>query len=638
MRADLRQTRYLPVVDRAGQPGFALAVSVPLVCYLWTLGGTSYWLDAGEFNAAAVALGVPHPPGHPLTALLGKLLSLVPLGSLGTRVAFGQALCAALGAGFLYLAVRRSLTLVGRGDGLGESAVALGVSWAVALCHGYWLQAVRSEVYALQSLLLCVAIERLGACELDRTRGQASALAGAGQASALAGAGLALGLGLANNHLMAVVALPAVLPVVWGAVAARGPRVLAGALAAGLLGLSAYVYLPLRSLAGAPIDLGSPHTLHNFLWVVGARVYAREMGQGGSEPLDERFADALILLHENLHGAVVLAALGGAYMLLRTPGTRRFGTVLVLWGLGAFVARPFVGPVRANPDVLGYLIPAFACCAWAAGALVHRLLGMVTALVTLRVVRKALWVAVPLAALAQGPRARGQADLSLFHATQAFDEARLLVLPPRALLVTSLPQSVFRAWELAVVQRARPDVSVLPLPFLRYPGAHAQLARRTPELAGLAQGYLQSGKLEPRTLDALARQRPVFVEIDTHLPTYLGARLLPEGVLHRWQSAPYTEAQAALAIMQRRIRLAGLRRRVAADLTDQETARQLLGIHYADAIYYALGGRRDEALDALASARTLYPRDQLLLELGTALEQSAPGQPLDVQPYLVAPP
>jgi hypothetical protein len=642
--ADFRQTSRLNAVDRPASQldgpqlgsrlGFALAVLVPLGSYLWTLGGTTYWLDAGEFNAAAVVLGVPHPPGHPLTPLLGKLLSLLPLGSLGVRIVFGQALCAAFGAGFLYAAVRRSLVLAGRDEG--ASAVALAAAWLLALSPGYWLQAVRSEVYALQALLLCVAIERATACADRPDRPRA-----AGTGSALASACLALGLGLANNHLMAVVALPALAPALWGALSARGLHGLAAPLGAGLLGLCAYVYLPLRSLAAPAIDLGSPHSLARFVWVVSARVYTREMGQGGSEPLADRFIDALLLMHENLHWGLLLAALGGAYLWLRGAHTRQLGLVLVLWGAGAFLARPFVGPVRGNPDVLGYLIPAFAACAWAAGAFVHVMLSELSERVPLRPLRAAAWLALPLLALAQWPRAAARADLSRFDATAAFDEARHRSLPPRALLVTSFPQSVFRAWELEVVERARPDLALLPLPFLRYPGAVDALQRRGPELAELGRGYLRSGRLELAQLDRLAQRRPLLVELDLGLPGYLAAQLTPEGALHRWQprgATPVPEARLRLAIVQRRFRLAMLRQRVAGDLQDQETARQLLGIHYADAVYYALRGQRGDALDSIASARTLYPDDALLLGFRAALEQSDAARPFDVRPYLIAPP
>jgi len=46
------------------------------VVYVYTLCPTVYWDDAGELIAACYTLGIPHPPGHPLYAILGKLFTL----------------------------------------------------------------------------------------------------------------------------------------------------------------------------------------------------------------------------------------------------------------------------------------------------------------------------------------------------------------------------------------------------------------------------------------------------------------------------------------------------------------------------------------------------------------------------------
>ncbi|MEM9187683.1 MAG: DUF2723 domain-containing protein, partial [Myxococcota bacterium] len=60
----------------------ALAFGLPLACYLATASSQGYWLDAGEFVAAAGELGFSHPPGHPVESVLGAAVSLVPLGAL----------------------------------------------------------------------------------------------------------------------------------------------------------------------------------------------------------------------------------------------------------------------------------------------------------------------------------------------------------------------------------------------------------------------------------------------------------------------------------------------------------------------------------------------------------------------------
>src|SRR5262249_39634054 len=150
------------------------------------------WLDGGEMVSASIALDIIHPPGHPLTALWGKALSLLPWGPLAFRIALGQALAAVVGLAFLFAAVERireSLRLPTEVSG----PLAVGASSLVAFCFGLWFQAVRPEVYALQAMLLMIALERLSALVMSGFR----------DARPLFAACIAVGLGLTNHHLMA---------------------------------------------------------------------------------------------------------------------------------------------------------------------------------------------------------------------------------------------------------------------------------------------------------------------------------------------------------------------------------------------------------------------------------------------------
>lgn len=83
---------------------------VALAAFVLLLPGVSpvpWWLDAGELTAAAVELGVPHPPGAPGFAHTGRLFAALPLGSLGFRVALASAACAAAALGLVADLLRR---------------------------------------------------------------------------------------------------------------------------------------------------------------------------------------------------------------------------------------------------------------------------------------------------------------------------------------------------------------------------------------------------------------------------------------------------------------------------------------------------------------------------------------------------
>src|SRR6202023_1915021 len=76
-----------------------------LFLYSWTLAPTVTLTDSGELIVVAHGLGVAHPPGVPLWAILAHLASLVPLGNVAVRINFSSALFAALASAMLTLVV-----------------------------------------------------------------------------------------------------------------------------------------------------------------------------------------------------------------------------------------------------------------------------------------------------------------------------------------------------------------------------------------------------------------------------------------------------------------------------------------------------------------------------------------------------
>jgi hypothetical protein len=145
-----------------------LAAAVPLLLYLSTLGGSGYWLDAGEFVAASTLLDIAHPPGHPLSLLYGKAVGWLPFASLPFRLSLGQAFAGAVAASFAAHACALTARRVGIDDARVIGPIAVFGAWLAVLSYGVWFQAVRPEVYALQLALLCAALAALcrveGAC------------------------------------------------------------------------------------------------------------------------------------------------------------------------------------------------------------------------------------------------------------------------------------------------------------------------------------------------------------------------------------------------------------------------------------------------------------------------------------------
>lgn len=609
----------------------ALAALAALLGYLATASPGSYWLDGGELVSATIALDIIHPPGHPLTALWGKAFTLLPLGGLPFRVALGQAVAGALGMYFLCTALQRATRALELPAAIG-GPLAVAASTAIAFCFGLWFQAVRPEVYALQALLLMIAMERMSALLESGYR----------DGRPLLGACVAIGLGLTNHHLMAFFFFPAL---AYGALrvvfarrslgAARMARPIALCTAAGVLCLLVYAYLPLRAASDPPLNLGSPTTLERIYWVVSAQVYAREMGEANPQPMDERYLDVLVVLVEQLGWLAVLLAFVGGYASARNAALRATGLLWLLIGGPVLLIRPWLGAVRGNPDSMGYLIAGY--CAVAAFALlgVAVLLSLWEAVHARTRLARAVTVALCVVFVASQVAAQAaSSSLASFAGTEAFDDARVRALPPRSVVVATTPQTVFRQLELMAVERVRPDVALMPLPFLRYPGVADGVLERTPELRALVTAYLASDRLDPKALLELARARPTLVELDTtHIePASYGA-LVPDGALYRVRDRATQASWPELLGAQEHNQQA-LVRELREALGDPDALRIVLWLRYTDALYFAALGQRAAAVRSLEAARALYPEDGHVLAMLEALQSSAAAGPIDVRPFL----
>src|SRR5919108_3423765 len=105
---DTRPAGTAPVsaAPGAGRPGRATGAVAPFAAGLALLGGLAlYGLtcapgvqggDSGEFQFVGFILGIPHPPGYPLYALVGRLWTLLlPVGEVAYRMNLLSAVLAA---------------------------------------------------------------------------------------------------------------------------------------------------------------------------------------------------------------------------------------------------------------------------------------------------------------------------------------------------------------------------------------------------------------------------------------------------------------------------------------------------------------------------------------------------------------
>lgn len=252
---------------------FPWAVAVALACLvLWGAfaAGELYIGDSPELAGAAMDLGVAHPPGYPSFILVSHLFLGLGRGIDVTPALAGNVLAllaATLGAALLWLGLRSF--------GLSRIPALIGaLAWVCGpLITG---QALTYEVHALQHLLL-------GAAFFFAAR----AVGGKdGEPSPRDGLALCLVTGLLfTNHYSAAVLLPIIGWCLWRAFRGVEPdkRALWSglAVAAFLIPLTAYLYLPLRAGADQAFDYGMVGNLPNLWAHLTGKSYAYSFVEGG---------------------------------------------------------------------------------------------------------------------------------------------------------------------------------------------------------------------------------------------------------------------------------------------------------------------------------------------------------------------
>ncbi|MCA9995900.1 MAG: DUF2723 domain-containing protein, partial [Anaerolineales bacterium] len=133
------------------RPGL-LAGSTALLVYLLTLAPDLTWRsyggDGGELIAASVTLGVPHPTGYPTYVLLGKLFSLLPIGTMAYRFNLFSAVAVAAAVGLTAVTLRTHFS----------RTTSVAASLTLAFAPLVWSQATITEVYGLNLLAVAAVV------------------------------------------------------------------------------------------------------------------------------------------------------------------------------------------------------------------------------------------------------------------------------------------------------------------------------------------------------------------------------------------------------------------------------------------------------------------------------------------------
>ncbi|MBW2000086.1 MAG: DUF2723 domain-containing protein [Deltaproteobacteria bacterium] len=319
---------------RPSHSSYAFLAIISFGVYLITICPSVYLGDSGELTAAAFSLGIPHNSGYPLYALLGKIFCLIPIGNVGFRMNLMSSVLA-VGCLLLVYGIVASLT--------SSRVAALSSTLILAFTPLFWLQTVASEVYSMHLFFLALLIYILWRWDRE------------GDFHLLCLFAFVTGLSF-GNHLQTLMLAPAVvfLVVARDRKALFGPTNILVLVFLFLTGLFVYIYLPIRTNAGAAIHWGDPNTLGRFLAHVTGRTH-REVYMLSQTLLGyfHRTNQTLSLVGTQL-GVILLVALWG-FLKLRPLRWQVFFVLLITFDL-AYAVFLNVVSIKVTPFALPTLV------------------------------------------------------------------------------------------------------------------------------------------------------------------------------------------------------------------------------------------------------------------------------------------
>ncbi len=472
--------------------------SAALVVYAATLSPTVNFIDSGELATDIYTLGISHPTGYPLFTMLGYLFTHIPLGMrVIAQANLMAAILCAVGLFFFFRFLLFLLSVVGNKSFVAQRdpssevtrdqilqlfVPAAAATLFLAFSETYWSQAVAIEVYSLHLFFLCVLLF------IFTKIGVAESTGGMGNASKVSWQLFAFVLGLSfTNHMTTILLAPAFLAGFFWMNRITSPgtwKKLRSQVLPFLLGLSAYLYLPVRASTKPPMNWGNPVDLERFLWHFSGKVY-RVWIFSSFESAGKQFTYFLNSLPGEFAYVPLLIAGAGIWWLFRTNRPVLCFTALLFLGCLGYSINYDIH------DIDSYFLLAYVSiaiwCGFGASALIRN--------------RKAqqLSIAAGLAVVAMFVAVENyhKVDESSSTLVEEYTRDMLRSVAPNGILLTyQWDYFVSAAYYFQLVEHLRPDVVIIDKELLRRTWYLEQLEHRYPALTLKSEAEIDAFKKE----------------------------------------------------------------------------------------------------------------------------------------------
>ena len=542
----------------------AFSVSLfAFLVYLKTLAPTVTFIDSGELAAVACTLGVAHPTGYPLFTLLGWAFSKLPIaGEEIVRLNIMAAFFCAAGVYVFYLLVHGILSIVSENLALqklteqkeiaiGISIASIGAALLLAFSETYWSQATSIEVYSLHALFLTLVLfsfmkAAYGGGGADGSGDENDRLPKGAWWFVFA---FALGLSF-TNHMTTILLAPGLLFLYFatqGSTIASWKRI--GLMSPPFaIGLSAYLYLPVRAAQSPALNWGNTVTLERFFWHFSGKQYRVWIFSSTEAAARQLKYFATSLPSEFAYVGLILA-LVGCILLWRTNKKLFVGIMLLFWTCVLYSINYDIH------DIDSYFLLAYFCVALLAGSGLFQLFVWLKAGTEMRL--SVIFALTALVSLSPAALHYPKNDESKNFLVEDCTMNMFNSLKPNALIFSyQWDYWLSASYYYQLVKGVRPDVVVVDKELLRRSWYLAELENRFPWLINDSRTEVEAFKKElhkfehdlpynPNVIQArfvemissfirrALASRPVYVTHEVEPEFTQGLQRAPEGLAFR---------------------------------------------------------------------------------------------------------
>lgn len=310
--------------------------------YASTAPRTIFFGDNAEFITAVKTLGIPHPSGYPLYIMLAKLFSFLHLGNPVLAINLFSGFCAAISIALFYNLAKKFI----------EPTFAFLGSLILAVGSVFWSQAIIAEVYTLNFLLLMVLLRVLYTIKTSADKKYLCTFA------------FILGLSMANHEMMVLMIPAFAVPIL--KIKNWGKKTLFLAFLLGILGMCAYLYMPIRSAAHPALDWGqTSKSVQAFIHHVLRSDYADLGGTHSASSQFEFISAAFLNIFDQFKWLVILLLPGIYFLFSEKRKILTFTASLALLNIFGIILLRNIPFSQYNVDYqMVYFIPAYAMVAF----------------------------------------------------------------------------------------------------------------------------------------------------------------------------------------------------------------------------------------------------------------------------------